>query len=417
MKRTIILIPALAVLAGAALQAPAQWTVPPPASTVALRSSAELDQLLAPIALYPDPLVAQILPAATQPAEVVLAARYVFGGGDMGQLDFQPWSPSVKAVARYSDVLKMMDQRLDWTTQLGQAFLLQQADVMTSIQRLRLQAQALGNLHATPQQRIVVNSGVIEILPANPEVIYVPVYQPDLVFMRRGIFLAFGVGFSIGFWLDHDCDWHHHNILVWHRDHFRPHDWWRRPPRERVVPVAVNNRVTLVNRDVTVWQPHVRASVATVHPPERKAEPHAIRSAPVAGIHPAVKPPEPRHETGRAVLQRPAPEKRPLDTPKSGGGAIREDRHGGSHAQPRRETTIQPAPSPRPAAPTPPSRELRPGPSPSQPKREATIQPAPRAPRVAPAPSVRKPEIQDPAVAAVSPGGPAPADRPGRRSR
>ncbi|MFA6562572.1 MAG: DUF3300 domain-containing protein [Verrucomicrobiia bacterium] len=316
MKPTTLFTSALMVLVSAAIQAPAQWAVPPPAPAVELRSGAELDQLLAPIALYPDPLIAQILPAATQPGEIVLAARYVFGGGDMNEMDLQPWSLSVKAVARYPEVLKMMDQRLDWTAQLGQAFLYQQADVMDTIQRLRVQAQMLGNLRTTPQQYVVADSGVVEILPASPEMIYVPVYQPDYVFARPGFFLSFGTGFSIGFWLNHDCDWHHRNIFTWHRDSYRPHDWWRRSPRERHVPVAVNNRINVANRSVSIWRPHSRTPITTMNRTDRGWETRDGRSSSVVRAQPTVRPSEsretrhvtsePRRETGR-VTQRSAP--------------------------------------------------------------------------------------------------------------
>lgn len=122
-----------------------QPAAPPPEPVTPWYPPAELDRMLAPIAIYPDPLIAQILPAATQPAEIVLAARYVRGGADMLQIDNQPWQESVKVLARYPDVLKMMDERLDWTSTLGQAFVSQPADVMQSIQRLRAQAQMLGN--------------------------------------------------------------------------------------------------------------------------------------------------------------------------------------------------------------------------------------------------------------------------------
>ena len=103
-------------------------------------SGEQLDQLLGPIALYPDPLIAQILPASTLPTQIVMADRYISGGGDPNQIDQQPWDASVQALARYPNVLKWMDDNLNWTTELGQAFLNQQQDVMDSIQRLRQSA-------------------------------------------------------------------------------------------------------------------------------------------------------------------------------------------------------------------------------------------------------------------------------------
>src|SRR5271169_1736929 len=125
------------IFTGALLSVRSQTAVPPPMPAYQPLSDAQLDQLLGPIALYPDPLIAQILPASTLPTQIVLADRYVTGGGDPNQIDQQPWDASVQALARYPEVLKWMDDNLGWTTQLGQAFLNQQPAVMESIQRLR----------------------------------------------------------------------------------------------------------------------------------------------------------------------------------------------------------------------------------------------------------------------------------------
>ena len=130
----------LCVLTGTAMSVRAQMAVPPPMAAYQPLSYQQLDQLLGPIALYPDPLIAQILPASTLPTQIVLADRYVSGGGDPNQIDQQPWDASVQALARYPNVLKWMDDNLNWTTELGQAFLNQQQDVMDSIQRLRQSA-------------------------------------------------------------------------------------------------------------------------------------------------------------------------------------------------------------------------------------------------------------------------------------
>src|SRR5664280_2779683 len=162
----------LCVFIGTAISLRAQTAVPPPMTAYQPLAAAQLDQLLGPIALYPDPLIAQI----------VLADRYVTGGGNPNQIDQQPWDPSVQALARYPGVLKWMDDNLNWTTDLGQAFINQQPDVMVSIQRLRTAASNVGNLQSTPQQQVVNDGGYIEIVPADPQVIYVPVYQPDQVY-------------------------------------------------------------------------------------------------------------------------------------------------------------------------------------------------------------------------------------------
>ena len=184
-------------------------------------SKAELDQMLASIALYPDSLLAQVLVAATYPEQVVEADRWVKANKDLSKdelnakLDKKDWDLSVKALAPFPQVLAMMDEHLDWTTKLGEAFLAQQKDVMASIQGMREKAYAKGNLKTTEQQKVVVKGEDIEIEPANPEVVYVPYYDPMSVygdwwwpgylpyayFPFWGPFLAwgpFGFGFGIG---------------------------------------------------------------------------------------------------------------------------------------------------------------------------------------------------------------------------
>ncbi len=189
-------------------------------------SKAELDQMLAPIALYPDSLLAQILVAATYPGQVVEADRWVkenkgLSGDQLNAaLDKMDWDLSVKALAPYPQILAMMDKDLDWTTKLGEAFLDQQSEVMARIQGMRAKAYAKGNLKTTEQQKVVVEGQDIEIQPTNPEVVYVPYYDPSSVygdwwwpgyppyayFPFWGPFLAwgpfgFGLGIGVGpFW-------------------------------------------------------------------------------------------------------------------------------------------------------------------------------------------------------------------------
>jgi hypothetical protein len=155
-------------------------------------NAGELDQLVAPIALYPDPLLAQVLMASTYPLEVVQADRFAkankkLKGDKLTQaLDKQDWDPSVKELVSTPTVLAMMSDKLDWTEKLGDAVLAQQADLMDAIQRLRAQAQANGKLGTTKQQNVSVtqeaNKQVIEIEPASPEVVYVPYYNPSVVY-------------------------------------------------------------------------------------------------------------------------------------------------------------------------------------------------------------------------------------------
>jgi hypothetical protein len=195
-----------------------------------------LDQLVAPIALYPDALVAIILPASTYSSDVVLAARYLNNDGDTDQLEAQPWDQSVQSLAHYPAVVKWMDENLEWTQQLGDAYLAQQGDVMAAIQRDRRNARANGTLVDTPQQKVVVDAaGNIAIVPAQPDVIYVPRYQPDIVYGPTPVTYAlppidFGFGFRVGSWLVYDCDWGQRVVWVGDRHRWHPREWHRPPP-------------------------------------------------------------------------------------------------------------------------------------------------------------------------------------------
>ena len=236
-----------------------------------LFSPEELDDLLAPIALYPDPLLAQVLPAATFVDQIDEAARFVRLYGKSSRIDSRPWDVSVKAVAHYPQVLYMMDQKYDWTVSVGQAFLNQQAEVMASIQRLRADARAVGNLDTTPQQQVYVESGYIRIIPAEPAVIYVPTYDPWLVYYQSAppfySYITFGIGFSIGAWLNRDCDWYGQRIYYhgWRGDSWvsrsRRHIRTRNNVyiRDHYRNINVNPRV--VRHDVTRYRKQLRRDV------------------------------------------------------------------------------------------------------------------------------------------------------------
>jgi len=148
----------------------------------------ELDQILAPIALYPDSLLTQILMASTYPLEVVQAERWAKQNKDMKgdtlakALEAQPWDPSVKSLVNFPQVLTMMSEKLDWTQKVGDAFLAQQKDVMGTIQNLRKKAEASGNLKTTKEQKVIVEKEVIIIESASPQVVYVPTYNPSVVY-------------------------------------------------------------------------------------------------------------------------------------------------------------------------------------------------------------------------------------------
>jgi hypothetical protein len=148
----------------------------------------ELDQMLAPIALYSDSLLAQILMASTYPLEVIMADRWLeenqaLQGDDLNDaLDKQPWDASVKALVPFPEVLSMMSEKLDWTPMLGEAFLAQEEDVIQTVQRLRQKAHEAGNLKSSEEQTVTVEKEIIVIQPVNPQVVYVPFYDPWWVY-------------------------------------------------------------------------------------------------------------------------------------------------------------------------------------------------------------------------------------------
>ncbi len=199
----------------------------------------QLQQLVAPIALYPDALVAQILAASTFPEQIVEADRWVQAHPDLKgdalgqQVDKEPWDPSVKALAAFPSVLGNMDKNLSWTSSLGDAYYNQQQEVMDAVQEMRRRAEQSGNLKSTQQQTVSNQGSTVVIQPANPQVVYVPAYDPWLVYGAPiaawpgwypypgiwfgGPYLSFGVGFGIGFfggfgwgWPHWGFDWHNH---------------------------------------------------------------------------------------------------------------------------------------------------------------------------------------------------------------
>src|ERR1035437_4199951 len=152
------------------------------------RNAEQLEQLVAPIALYPDTLVAQVLAASTYPAQVVDADhwRQAQGYASPDQIaagaDAQTWDPSLKALTAFPQVLAQMDRNLQWTTDLGNAYYNQPQDVLEAIQVMRQRAQAAGNLQSTPQESVSYDQGNIELAPVNPQVVYVPAYNPWSVY-------------------------------------------------------------------------------------------------------------------------------------------------------------------------------------------------------------------------------------------
>jgi Spy/CpxP family protein refolding chaperone len=156
--------------------------------TAAVFKPEELEQILAPIALHPDSLVTQILMAATYPLEVVQAERWIKQNASLkgealtAALEKQEWDPSVKSLVNFPQVVTMMSEQLEWTQKVGDAFLADQKQVLDTIQSLRAKAQASGNLQTTKEQTIIVEEKIIKIEPANPQVVYVPTYNPTVVY-------------------------------------------------------------------------------------------------------------------------------------------------------------------------------------------------------------------------------------------
>ncbi|VCU71847.1 hypothetical protein PIGHUM_03937 [Pigmentiphaga humi] len=240
-KIALCVAAAFATVAGMPISALAQATaVSTRSSSVA--QTAELEQLVAPIALYPDALLSQVLMASTYPLEVVEAARWQKSHPDLqgaaleAALQGEDWDPSIKSLVAFPNVLDMMNDRLSWTSRLGDVFLVQQTELMDQVQVLRARAQAAGNLSSGAEQTVTVvpsrPSTVIRIEPTRPEYVYVPVYNPLAVYgpwlypayvpfywypsgyYGAGLVFSFGAGLVIGHALWGGYDWHSHRVNV-----------------------------------------------------------------------------------------------------------------------------------------------------------------------------------------------------------
>jgi hypothetical protein len=212
----------------------------------------QLDSLVAPIALYPDPLLAQVLAASTYPLELIQLQQWLAKNQALKDKSLaeavakQPWDPSIQALAALPDVVKRLADDIQWTTDLGNAFLAQQGDVMDAVQRMRKKADSNGNLKSTEQQRVetkvVENKSVIVIEPAKPEVVYVPSYDPVVMYgppvypyppiyyppagyYAAGMAISFGIGVAMGAawggggwgW---GCGWGNNNVYINHNNNF-----------------------------------------------------------------------------------------------------------------------------------------------------------------------------------------------------
>ncbi len=213
--------------------------------------SDQLDSLVAPIALYPDPLLAQTLAASTYPLELIQLQQWLEKNKNLKDKALadavakQPWDPSIQALAALPDVVKRLADDIQWTTDLGNAFLAQQSDVMEAVQRMRKKAQDKGNLPSTEQQKVetkvIEGDSVILIEQANPQVVYVPSYDPVVVYgaplypyppiyyppagyYAAGMAISFGIGIAMGaFWgggWGWGCGWGGNNVYINHNNNF-----------------------------------------------------------------------------------------------------------------------------------------------------------------------------------------------------
>src|SRR5271157_3712698 len=250
-------------------------------------SPAQIDELVSPIALYPDALVAQILAASTYPDQVVAANSWLQANTKLNdaqraeQVNAQSWDPSVKALTQFPSVLANMAQNLSWTSALGDAFYNQQKDVMASVQRLRAQAKAAGNLKSTSQQTVKTETQegqqVIVIQPANPQVVYVPTYNPTVVYgtpyyppgystsaLVATSIISFGVGMAVGAainnswgWNSWGCGWHggtvnyNRNVYVSNSNVYRNGGYYGNRPRPTPYGGGTYNRSGNRNTNVS----------------------------------------------------------------------------------------------------------------------------------------------------------------------
>jgi Protein of unknown function (DUF3300) len=265
-KLTVAFSACFVVQASAALPAPAapgpgtqasiQMPTAKPQAEYAPLGSDELDTLVAPIALYPDALVAQVLGASTFPYEIVAATLWVkdnstLTGESLAKaVDAQSWDPAVKALTQFPSVLDDLAKNLAWTSALGEASATQQSDVMAAVQRMRAKAQAAGNLKTGPEIKVVQEAPqTIVIQPANPQIVYVPVYNPTVIYgapiivpgyYYRGVSSVTVVSFGSGVvvsrtvytgccvwgWSYWGTNWHSHTV-VYNRNVYVGNSYWR----------------------------------------------------------------------------------------------------------------------------------------------------------------------------------------------
>ncbi|MGH9343415.1 MAG: DUF3300 domain-containing protein [Terriglobia bacterium] len=276
----------------------------------------QIQPLVAPIALYPDPLLVQILAASTYPNQIADAATWMQNNGGLGGIalanaaDQQSWDPSVTALVEYPDVLSWLNLNLAWVSALGDAYYNQPDDVMDAVQALRQRAMAAGTLRSTDQMEVTVTGGVIDIEAVSPSEVYIPAYDPWVCYgtavppwlgfhlwpgvaARPGLF--FGAGLNIGLfarfkwgWQQWRPDWRGHHINFHGRQWTSQSATFYHRPQAPAAPAAPSGRAH--QRNPSVASPAAR---------------------PPAARPPAARPPETSHPAGPSVSPRPAPRSTP----------------------------------------------------------------------------------------------------------
>lgn len=371
------------VVPDATQQAPASAAAPASSNQAASAYSiADLEYLLGPIVLYPDPLLALILPASTHLDQIGEAARWLEANAgavarnDFSEVDAKPWDTSVQALTRFPDVIKQLSGHPDWTESLGWAFTVQPNDVATVIQLLRAKAEKAGNLKSTPEQVVTAReegaSRVIYIAPADPERIYVPVYDSSTVFEAFVVgALVFGAVILV------DAAWN--NRWGWRNQYWN--QVWTRPPgpgwRPPAPPVRPPPGVWLPDRPGRPNRPGVRPDISGNRPN-------------IPGIRPdrpGVRPGLPSYRpgiSGQRPVRPAAPATRPArpiarpDRP-----ALRPSRPGTRPHRPALRPNVRPS--------RPPQLDVRP----HRPASRPTVRP----PQVRPVRPSQRPQLQRPAVA------------------
>ena len=332
-----------AMIFGAQVRAQDMAMPAPPSAPV--YSAAQLDQMLAPIALYPDDLLGQILMAATYPLEVVQADRWLqvpanasLRGVDLAQaLQQQPWDASVKALLAFPQILSVMDNNLQWTEELGEAFLVQQADVMDHVQQLRSRAQAARTLNSTAQQTVSTNDQAVEIAPPGADTLFVPVYDPNVAYGEwpypdylpyyfdvpgypLGSFMAFAIIAPLWGW--NHWDWNHHRLNIGAGPGFgrggpplplHPGPWRHEPERRAGVPYRSGSAQSSFGNaaELRSGRENFRGYFPTTTSPGRASVPEARTGVPApvvrapSGMPPSARIEGPRYSPG--VVERPAP--------------------------------------------------------------------------------------------------------------